>query len=42
MMLRALAFGSEMLLIAEFTLILIALLLLSLMAIPGRGRGRKR
>ena len=42
MMLRALAFGSEMLLIAEFTLILIALLLLTLMASPGQGRGRKR
>jgi hypothetical protein len=35
-------FGSEVLLIAEFTVILIVLLLLSLMAIPGRVRGRKR
>jgi hypothetical protein len=41
-MLQALGFGSEILLIGEFTLILIALLLLSLMAIPGRARGRKR
>ena len=41
-MLQALGFGSEILLIAEFTLILIVLLLLSLMAIPGRVRTRKR
>src|SRR5262245_20155200 len=42
LMLQALAFGSELLLIAEFTLILIALLLFSLMTIPGRVRRPKR
>jgi hypothetical protein len=42
-MLHGLAqFGSGLLLIAEFTFVLIVLLLLSLAAIPGRVRRRKR
>lgn len=35
-------FGSAALLIAEFTFVLIVLLILGLAAIPGRVRGRKR
>ncbi len=35
-------FGSTLLLIAEFTFVLIVLLAISLAAIPGRVRGRKR
>jgi hypothetical protein len=35
-------FGSEALLIAEFTFVLIVLLILGLAAIPGRVRKRKR
>jgi hypothetical protein len=35
-------FGSELLLIAEFTLVLIALLFVGLAAIPGRVRKPKR
>ena len=42
-MLEALAqFGSSFLLVAAFAFILIVLLILSLAAIPGRVRGRKR
>jgi hypothetical protein len=35
-------FGSEALLIAEFTFVLVVLLILGLAAIPGRVRKRKR
>jgi hypothetical protein len=43
LMLRDLAeFGSQVLLIAAFTVVLIVLLLLGLAAIPGRVRKRKR
>jgi hypothetical protein len=42
-MLQGLAqLGSTVLLIATFTFVLIVLLILSLAAIPGRVRGRKR